>query len=95
MLEEPAPAVYIDALAAAGAINFTCFCYVASPRDVYKTRSALYYAILDAFLQEKIAFLGAGGPTDVVLEPGPRMADLLGSRLQGQVNGSHPPPSAL
>ena len=79
VLEEPPPAAYIDSLAGAGAINFNCYFYVASPRDVYKTRSALYYAILDAFLEAKIAFLGAGGPTDVVLEPGPKMQGLLGS----------------
>ncbi len=77
VLEEPPPGVYIDSLAAAGSINFRCYVYVASPRDVYKTRSALYYAILDAFLEEKIAFMGAGGPTDVVLEPGPKMTGLL------------------
>ena len=77
VLEEPPPVVYIDSLAAAGAINFRCYFYVASPRDVYKTRSALYYAVLDAFIAEKIAFMGAGGPTDVVLEPGPRLQGLL------------------
>ncbi len=79
VLEEPPPAVYIDSLAAAGSINFKCFFYVPSPRDVYGTRSALYYAILDAFQSEKIAFMGAGGPTDVVLEPGPKLQGLLGS----------------
>ena len=79
VLEEPPPAVYIDSLAAAGSINFKCFFYVASPRDVYKTRSALYYAVLDAFQAEKIAFMGAGGPTDVVLEPGPKLQGLLDS----------------
>ena len=79
VLEEPPPAVYIDSLAAAGSINFKCFFYVPSPRDVYATRSALYYAILDAFQAEKIAFMGAGGPTDVVLEPGPKLQGLLTS----------------
>ena len=95
VLEDPAPVVYIDSLAAAGAINFNCFFYVASPRDVYKTRSALYYAVLDAFLKEEIAFMGAGGPTNVVLEPGSKMEGLLAGGLRDQVNGSHPPPSAL
>ncbi|WP_174301429.1 DUF3772 domain-containing protein [Caulobacter sp. S45] len=94
VLEEPEPAVYIDSLAAAGSINFNCYFYVASPRDVYKTRSALYHAVLDAFLAEKIAFMGAGGPTDVVLEPGPKMEGLLGSgMLQSRASDADQPPA--
>ena len=96
VLEEPPPAVYIDSLAAAGSINFKCYFYVPSPRDVYQTRSALYYAMLDAFLEAKIAFMGAGGPTDVVLEPGPKLQGLLDARaLQPRPSVSEaeaPPP---
>ncbi len=92
VLEEPAPAVYIDSLAAAGSINFNCFFYVDSPRDVYKTRSALYYAVLDAFLKEEIAFMGAAGPTNVVLEPGSKMTDLLAAGVRQP--SSPPEPAA-
>ncbi|HEY5008403.1 MAG TPA: mechanosensitive ion channel domain-containing protein, partial [Caulobacteraceae bacterium] len=77
ILKEPKPVVYIDALAAGGAVDFVGYLFVASPRDVYKTRSALYFAILEAFAQAEIGLAGVAGPTNVVVEPGPAMQGLL------------------
>ncbi len=77
ILKEPKPVVYIDALAAGGAVNFVSYLFVASPRDVYMTRSALYFAILDAFAQANIGLAGVAGPTNVVVEPGPAMQGLM------------------
>jgi small-conductance mechanosensitive channel len=54
----PAPEVYIESLAAAGAVNLTCFFYVHTPRDAYKVRSACYFEILDALQHDEIAFAG-------------------------------------
>jgi small-conductance mechanosensitive channel len=48
-LSDPAPAVYIDGMGAAGTINFMCHVYVASPRDSYKVRSDLYFDVLTRF----------------------------------------------
>ncbi len=45
VLDDPAPKVFIDSIAD-GRINFNCFAYVASPRDVYATRSALLFQLL-------------------------------------------------
>ncbi|HEY3888803.1 MAG TPA: mechanosensitive ion channel domain-containing protein, partial [Caulobacteraceae bacterium] len=77
ILKQPKPVVYIDALAAGGAVDFVSYLFVASPRDVYKTRSALYFAILEAFAQAGIALAGVAGPTNVVVEPGPTMQGLM------------------
>ncbi len=76
ILKAPKPVVYIDALAA-GAVDFVGYLFVASPRDVYKTRSALYFAILEAFAQAGIGLAGVVGATNVVVEPGPTMQGLL------------------
>jgi len=76
-LKEPAPVVFIESLAAAGAVNFDVYVYVESARDVTRTRSDLYFEILKGFKGEKIGFLGAAGPTNVVIEPGPDMRTLL------------------
>ncbi|QUD90495.1 DUF3772 domain-containing protein [Phenylobacterium montanum] len=51
VLETPEPAVYIDGLAAAGTVNLNSYFYVASPRDAYRIRSELYFAILAAFIE--------------------------------------------
>jgi small-conductance mechanosensitive channel len=77
ILKQPKPVVYIDAVAAGGAVDFVSYLFVASPRDVYKTRSALYFAILEAFAQAGIALAGVAGPTNVVVEPGPTMQGLM------------------
>ncbi|MBV9511849.1 MAG: DUF3772 domain-containing protein [Caulobacteraceae bacterium] len=55
VLKQPPPAVYIDGVVAGGATTLNCFFYVASPRDVYRTRSELYADIFDQFEQHAIA----------------------------------------
>jgi potassium efflux system protein len=56
ILQDPAPAVYIDSVAAGGATTFNCLFYVAHPRDAYRTRSELYFEIIDLFQQKDLAF---------------------------------------
>jgi potassium-dependent mechanosensitive channel len=82
ILKDPAPVVYIDSLASGGAVNFNCYLYVDSPRNAYKSRSALYFEILERFAKQNIAFIGAAGPTNIVVEPGPAMEALLAGRTQ-------------
>ncbi|HEX4181519.1 MAG TPA: DUF3772 domain-containing protein [Caulobacteraceae bacterium] len=77
ILAEPAPVVLIESLAAGGAVNFNGFAYVANPRDVGAVRSDLYFALLEAFQQKGIAFNGAGGPQNLIVEPGPEMQRIL------------------
>ena len=59
VLKDPAPAVFIDSVASAGAVNFNCYLYVANPRDVYRVRSDLYFEIIDIFQQNSLPFVGA------------------------------------
>lgn len=77
VLRDPKPAVYIDSLAAGGAVNFRCYLFVGSPRDVTRVRSQLYYAILEAFAAAGVAFSGTAGPQNLVVEPGPSLAAAL------------------
>ena len=55
VLKQPAPAIYIDAVAAGGATTLNGYFFIASPRDVYRLRSELYGEILDAFEQGGVA----------------------------------------
>jgi potassium-dependent mechanosensitive channel len=77
ILGDPAPGVFIDSLASGGAVNFNCYVYVASPRDVGRVRSDLYFALLEAFQKQTIAFNGAGGPQNLIVEPGPNLQMIL------------------
>lgn len=77
VLANPAPQVFIDSLAAGGGVNFNCYLYVASQRDVYAVRSALYFQLLEVFPREGVAFIGTAGPTNVVVEPGPEFKAML------------------
>jgi potassium efflux system protein len=97
VLTDPKPAVYIDGLAAAGAVNFKGYLFVDSPRDVTRVRSELYFAIMDAFQREGIAFTGAAGPQNVVVEPGPALAAALqgmSGRPSGEGRGDPSPTGA-
>jgi small-conductance mechanosensitive channel len=92
ILKDPKPAVYIDSLAAGGAVNFKAYLFVQTPRDATQARSALYYAVLAAFQEAGIPFLGAGGPATVIVEPGPtlqRAMDVI-TRLPAEDSGSPP-----
>jgi len=62
ILGDPQPAVYIDSLAAGGAVNLMCHVFVATPRDSYRVRSDLFFDLLEAFQGAGIAFVGAVGP---------------------------------
>ncbi len=77
ILKDPAPAVYIDSLAAGGAVTFNSYFYVENPRDAYVARSELYFALLGAFSKSNIAFVGTAGPQNVLVEPGPVLLALL------------------
>jgi potassium efflux system protein len=77
ILANPAPQVFIDSLAAGGGVNFNCYLYVASQRDVYAVRSALYFKLLEVFPREGVAFIGAAGPQSLVVEPGPELKAML------------------
>jgi small-conductance mechanosensitive channel len=77
VLGDPAPAVFIDGLAAGGAVNFKCYLFVPSPRDATRVRSALYFAVLAAFQSDGIAFNGAAGAQNLVVEAGPKLTELL------------------
>jgi small-conductance mechanosensitive channel len=95
ILADPAPAVYIDSLAGGGAVNFNAYLYVNSPRDVYRVRSELYFELLEIFQRETIAFMGAGGPQNVVVEPGPTLEAMLNAAADraSAANGSADPAS--
>jgi small-conductance mechanosensitive channel len=54
----PQPEIYIDSLAAGGAVNLACYFYVEEPRLAYKARSDCYFEILRVLRENKIAFAG-------------------------------------
>ncbi|MGH6957588.1 MAG: DUF3772 domain-containing protein, partial [Caulobacteraceae bacterium] len=57
--KEPPAEVFIESLAAGGAVNLTCYLYVVDVRQAYRVRSECYFEILAAFQKETIAFAGA------------------------------------
>lgn len=61
VLQQPAPAVYIDGIAG-GQITINSFAYVASPRQVYGTRSDLYFSLLQILAERNIPL---STPTDI------------------------------
>lgn len=61
VLQQPAPAVYIDGIAG-GQITINSFAYVASPRQVYGTRSDLYFSLLQILSERNIPL---STPTDI------------------------------
>lgn len=63
VLEDPEPSVFIDTIAG-GQITVNSFAYVASPRQVYGTRSDLYFSLLPALAAHDIPL---STPTDVHL----------------------------
>ena len=67
VLAEPAPSAFIDSLVD-GRIVFNSFAHVASPRDVYKTRSQVFRALLKRLAQEGIDIGTA--PQRLELAPG-------------------------
>jgi len=63
VLQQPAPSVFIDSIAG-GQITFNSFAYVASPRQVYGTRSDLYFSLLQILAERDIPL---STPTDIHL----------------------------
>ena len=61
VLKQPAPTVYIDSIAG-GQITINSFAYVASPRQVYGTRSDLYFSLLQILAERNIPL---STPTDI------------------------------
>lgn len=55
---DPQPEIYIDSLAAGGAVNLTCSFFVDEARLAYRARSDCYTQILRALQDNKIAFAG-------------------------------------
>jgi small-conductance mechanosensitive channel len=75
VLKEPAAAVYLSNVVD-GALEFTAFAYVASPRAVYKTRSDLLFQIVPDLKAQGIALSNSTpvvnvGLSDRSIEPAP------------------------
>ncbi|MBC8131010.1 MAG: mechanosensitive ion channel family protein [Rhizobiaceae bacterium] len=58
VLREPSPSVFIDGIDG-GAVRFNSFAFVSSPRDVYGTRSALLFSLLERFRTDGIVLVTA------------------------------------
>ena len=54
----PMPEIFVDSLAANGAVNLTCYFYVEEPRLAFEARSASYLEILRVLQENQIAFAG-------------------------------------
>lgn len=68
VLKQPAPTVYIDSIAG-GQITINSFAYVASPRQVYATRSDLYFSLLQILAERNIPL---STPTDIHITRDPQ-----------------------
>lgn len=68
VLKQPAPTVYIDSIAG-GQITINSFAYVASPRQVYATRSDLYFSLLQILAERNIPL---SPPTDIHITRDPQ-----------------------
>ncbi len=68
VLNQPAPTVYIDSIAG-GQITINSFAYVASPRQVYATRSDLYFSLLQILAERNIPL---STPTDIHITRDPQ-----------------------
>lgn len=53
VLDDPKPNVFIDSITD-GKVNFNCLAFVASPRQAYSTRSALFFTLLERFQNEEV-----------------------------------------
>ena len=56
VLPSPEPEVYIESLAAGGAAQLSLWIYLADPRQARRVKSEVYFAILEAFEKDAIAF---------------------------------------
>ncbi|WP_192847439.1 DUF3772 domain-containing protein [Aureimonas sp. AU40] len=53
VLDDPKPSVFIDGITE-GRVNFNCLAFVASPRQAYSTRSALFFTLLERFQTQDV-----------------------------------------
>ena len=79
VLEEPAPALYIDSVAD-GAVRLKAFAYVSGPRQALSARSAVYFEALRRLKAAGIALAGAS--QTLVLQPGDAMGALFDDRRE-------------
>ena len=63
-------------------------CTIRDMTDATPVRSKLYFQLLKRFQEENIPFLGAGGPANVIVDPGPEMQALV--RATTLVSGAPP-----
>ncbi|MBE7218198.1 MAG: mechanosensitive ion channel family protein [Caulobacteraceae bacterium] len=84
VLADPEPKVFIDSISE-GAVNLKSFAYAASARDVFSTRSAVYFETLRRLKTAGIAI--AGSSTTMVLEPGAGLGSLFASRGEDAGDG--------
>ena len=56
VLPSPEPEVFIESLAAGGAAQLSLWIYLVDPRQARRVRSEVYFAMLDAFEKDGIAF---------------------------------------
>ncbi|MEN5426587.1 DUF3772 domain-containing protein [Stenotrophomonas pennii] len=73
VLSDPAPSVFIDSISG-GQVAINSFAYVSSPRQVYGTRSDLFFSLLQELAAKGIAL---SSPTDIHLVRDPD-ADRVG-----------------
>ncbi len=91
VLDDPKPNVFIDSLTDGGSVKFNCFAYVASPRDAYGVRSRLYGELITGLADAKIGFVG--GPSMVIMEPGPDLKALIDEVAAKREAGASAPSS--
>ena len=60
VLDDPAPAVFVDSLTPGGNVNLVAFAYVHSPRDAYRVRSGVYVQVIEALGEAGVEFVGRG-----------------------------------
>jgi small-conductance mechanosensitive channel len=61
VIQDPAPVIQIDSIEAGGVVKLACNLAVANPRDAYRIRSDLYFAILEAFEEGGISLVPYAG----------------------------------
>lgn len=84
VLEDPPPALYIDAVAD-GAVRLKAFAYVDGPRQALSARSAVYFEALRRLREAGIGLAGAS--QSVVLQPSPAMERAMAAAKPAQTPG--------
>lgn len=77
VIQGAAPVVQIDSVDTGGVVRLVCALAVSNPRDAYRVRSDLYFAILAAFEQAGISlvpYAGSAAPSPAPPPPSPSPA---------------------